>query len=255
MGTAWLTVLRFLPRAVACLVWILAGLLTIALTYSLGGLAYRLWTKKYWSWILLWICGVRVSTRGAPRLDGPVLWVVNHVSWIDIFVLNGVRSTAFVAKSEIRSWPLIGWLAAGAGTLFIERASRHAVHKVGQSIEQHFDRGQSVGLFPEGTTSPGFDVLPFYANLFESARKSGTAIQPVALRYYHHGVRSDFAAYVGDETLIRNLWRVLGGVGVSIELVFLPVIWGAEGTTGEVPPPRALLGRMARDAIRAVLVT
>ncbi len=250
-----MTVLRFVPRAIACLVWILIGLLMIALTFPLGALPYRLWAKKHWSRILLWICGLRVSSMGTPCLDGPVLWVLNHVSWVDIFVLNGVRSTAFVAKSEIRSWPLIGWLAAGADTIFIERASRHAVHQAGQAIAQHFERGQSVGLFPEGTTSPGFDVLAFYANLFEPARKSGTAIQPVALRYYHQGGRSDFAAYVGEETLAGNLWRLLGGSGVSIEVVFLPVIWAGGQTPGGAPPTRTQLGRLAREAIRAELLT
>ena len=102
---------------------------------------------------------MRVTQQGEPVLHGGVLWVVNHISWLDIFFLNGVRATAFIAKSEIRQWPVIGWLVAGAGTIFIERASRHAVHKVGLAMQTHFARKQAVGLFPEGTTSPGFDLM------------------------------------------------------------------------------------------------
>lgn len=188
---------------------------------------------------------------GAPIVDGPVLFVVNHVSWLDIFILNCTRATAFVAKSEIRTWPLIGWLANGADTIFIERASRHAVHKVGESMRQHFAQSQAVGLFPEGTTSSGYALLPFYANLFEPARKSRASIQPVVLKYYHFGRRSDFAAFVGEQTLLQNMWCVLGGTGTAIEMIFLPVIWDGEGE----PPVRAELSRAAHQMMTQTLIS
>ena len=243
-------VARFTLRASLVAFWICCGLLIIALTYPWIGLSGRLWAKKYWSKILLALCGVRVSQLGAPVLQGGVLWVVNHISWLDIFVLNCVRATAFVAKSEIRHWPLIGWLAAGAGTIFIERASRHAVHKVGHAMQAHFAREQAVGLFPEGTTSSGFDLLPFYANLFEPARKAATRIQPVALLYFHQGRRSDLAAFVGEQTLLESLWCVLSASGLSIEIHFLPTLLEAGA---ESPPPRTVLSRLARETIAAVV--
>ncbi len=201
--------------------WLFVGLLTIGLVYPLTGLQRRLSIKRRWSRRLLRICGIDLHVSGQPPEQGPVLWVVNHVSWLDIFVLNHARSTTFVAKHEIRHWPLIGWLAAGADTIFIEREYRHAVQRVGQAMQARFEQGQAVGLFPEGTTSPGFDVLPFYANLFEPARRAAVPIQAVALIYSHHGKRSDYAAFVGEETLLRNMWRVLGTTGLSIEVVFL----------------------------------
>lgn len=249
MGSLCLKGLRFLVRALVALSWVLSGLLFMALTFAVIGLPARQWFKKYWSIVLLWFCGVRVTQRGTPVAQGAVLWVVNHVSWLDIFVLNRVRATAFVAKSEIRHWPLIGWLARGADTIFIERASRHAVHKVGEAMQQRFAHAQAVGLFPEGTTSPGFSVLPFYANLFEPARRVGASVQPVALRFYHHGIRSDFAAFVGEQTLLHNMWCVLGGTGTSVEMVFLPVIWDGQGE----PPVRAELSRLAHRAINLTL--
>lgn len=243
-------VTRFTLRASLVAFWICCGLLIIALTYPWIGLSGRLWAKKYWSKILLALCGVRVTQRGTPILHGGVLWVVNHISWLDIFVLNCVRATAFVAKSEIRHWPLIGWLAAGAGTIFIERASRHAVHKVGLAMQTHFAREQAVGLFPEGTTSSGFDLLPFYANLFEPARKAAVQIQPVALLYFHQGRRSDLAAFVGEQTLLESLWQVLSSSDLSIEIHFLPTLLeaGAENAL-----PRVELSRLARGAIGQVV--
>ena len=241
--------LRFLIRACLALVWVIAGLIHIVLTFPLLSLSARDYSKKYWSAVLLKICGVRVTSAGKPLLQGPVLFVVNHVSWLDIFILNCTRATAFVAKSEIRHWPLIGWLANGADTIFIERASRHAVHKVGESMRQHFAQGQAVGLFPEGTTSTGYTLLPFYANLFEPARKAGACIQPVVLKYYHHGHRSDFAAFVGEQTLLHNMWCVLGGTGTSVEMIFLPLVWDGVGD----PPVRAELSRAAHHLMGQTL--
>ena len=242
---------RFLIRASLALVWIMTGLFHVALVYPLLGLSARHYSKKCWSKVLLNICGVRVKQAGHAVLEGPVLFVVNHVSWIDIFILNCARATAFIAKSEIRKWPLIGWLANGADTIFIERASRHAVHKVGESMRQHFEQNQAVGLFPEGTTSTGYTLLPFYANLFEPARKAGACIQPVVLKYYHHGRRSDFAAFVGEQTLLHNMWCVLGGTGTTVEMIFLPIIWDGDGQA----PVRAELSRTAHQVMGQTLAS
>lgn len=246
-----MNVVLFALRAPLVALWVLLGLTTIGLVFPLAGRRGRLAIKKHWSRGLLGLCGIRVRIQGEPIRTGPVLWAVNHVSWLDIFVLNVVRATAFVAKQEIRRWPVIGWLAAGADTIFIERGYRHAVHRAGQAMKLRFSREQPVGLFPEGTTSDGFDVLNFYGNLFEPAREPGVAIQPVALRYYHQGERSALAAFVGEESLLQNLWRVLGTTGVSVELAFLPFI----GAPDEDKPPRAELAKHARELIREVVAS
>jgi len=244
-----LSLIRFVPRAIAISLWVLGGLLTIATCFWWVGLNTRLWLKQQWSKGLLWLCGVSVRVHGEPELKGPVLWAVNHVSWLDIFVLNVVRSTTFVAKQEIRRWPLLGWLAAGADTIFIERGFRHAVQRVGHAIQKRFARGQVVGLFPEGTTSEGFDVLSFYGNLFEPGRRIEVTIQPVALTYFYLGQRSAMPAFVGEESLIRNLWRILGANGVSVGLTFLPPV----AVAGQEKPLRAALAAQTREAIRAVV--
>lgn len=243
--------LRFSLRALLVLTWVMLGLIVIVLVFPLLKHSGRLRAKQYWSVVLLWLSGVQVSHAGVPLLSGPVLWVVNHVSWLDIFVVNTVRAVVFIAKSEIRQWPLLGWLANGAGSIFIERASRHAVQKVGREMKEIFELDQVVGLFPEGTTSQGYDLLPFYANLFEPARRANVPIQPVALLFFHHGKRSDFAAFVGEENLIQNLWKVLGGTGVRIEVEFLAPIWLPDGLPA---PARAELGARAHQVLREVVL-
>ena len=249
MGARRLKPLRFAVRAVLALTWILVGLLILGLVFPLVSLGRQLWLKQQWSRVLLWISGIAWRVRGEPVREGPVLFAINHVSWLDIFVLNCARPTTFVAKSEIRSWPLIGWLAAGADTIFIERGFRHAVHRVGLAMQKRFERHQAVGLFPEGTTSEGFELLPFYANLFEPAIQSRIKVQPVALRFHHRGVRSSHAAFVGEQTLLANIWRVFSDGGVMIEMVFLSPSW--DGT--EPVPSRAELARHTREIIRPAL--
>ncbi|WMD18715.1 1-acyl-sn-glycerol-3-phosphate acyltransferase [Achromobacter seleniivolatilans] len=243
--------LRFVLRLTLVLPLILFGLLCVGLVYPFIGPKTRAWLNRTWSRCLMAVCGLRVVFKGEPRMTGPVLLVANHVSWIDIFVLNSARATSFVAKSEIRSWPVIGWLVAGAGTLFIERGQRHAVHAMGEAMQARFKLGDAVGLFPEGTTTEGFELLPFHASLFEPARTTGVEIQPVALRFLQHGKRNGFAAFVGEESLVANLWRVMGATGLSVEVVFLPVL-ATKHADGSLPT-RLELSHQAREAIQGAL--
>lgn len=241
-------VLRFATKLSLTLTWVFVGLILLFAVFPFVPLARRLAIKRWWSKVLLQLCAIKVRYVGSPLQTGPVLWVINHVSWLDIFALNQVRAAVFIAKSEIRRWPVLGGLVTGADTIFIERASRHALKKVGHAMQEKFDRQQVVGLFPEGTTSPGYDLLPFYANLFEPARRANVPIQPVALLYFHQGKRSDFAAFVGEENLLQNIWKVFGGKGVRIEIQFLPPLCPPD--VGDTPT-RAQLGRWAHQRIRA----
>jgi 1-acyl-sn-glycerol-3-phosphate acyltransferase len=243
--------LRFLPRCAAVIVLVLLGLLLTGTAYPWIGMRGRSALNQTWSRCLLWICGIRLTVRGVPLMGEPVLVVANHVSWLDIFVINAVRPTAFIAKSEIRKWPVIGWLVAGAGTVFIQRGQRHAIQAAGEAMKRRFALGEAVGLFPEGTTSEGFSLLPFHGSLFEPARQAQVAIQPLTLRFLRNGKRDAYAAFVGDETLVGNLWRVLSTTGLAVETVYLPALAlaGADGT----PATRAELAHKARAAIASQL--
>lgn len=223
--------LLFPVRLALLLVWGLGGLITVLIAFPLLPLGARHWLIRQWSRVLLACCGVKVLHRGDPKREGAVLWVANHVSWVDIFVMDSVRAVAFIAKSDIRKWPLVGWLVAGAGTLFIERGRRHAVRAVGQQMNVRFNRGEAVGLFPEGTTSPGMDVAPFHTSLFEPALRARVDIQPVALVFLQNGQRSTRYAFVGEQTLMHNIWLLLTGTGIAIEMEFCPVISAQECAT------------------------
>lgn len=216
--------LLFLPRAIFVIIWIVLSLLSVAVVYPFVSLPIRNAMNHYWSRALVFICGVKVRVVGQPIEHGAALWVANHVSWIDIFVLNSVRCVAFIAKSDIRHWPVIGWLVAKAGTVFIERGQRHAIKAVGDQMKQRFTQGEVLGLFPEGTTSGGLDVRPFHASLFEPAILAQVDIQPIALRFSHRGHRSDYVAFVGEQNLVQNLWFLLGTTGIVVEVVFLPLL-------------------------------
>jgi len=250
--------LRFFIRMLGVVTGLLLGLLTVITVFPWARPATRAWLTRHWSCALLAVCGIAVRVTGQPVRHGAVLTVANHVSWIDIFVLNRVRATAFIAKSEVRRWPLIGWLAAGAGTLFIARGARHAVRAASRQMHQRFQAGGAVGLFPEGTTSTGETVQPFHASLFAPALDAAVTIQPVALRFFHrrgpHTTRSATAAFVGEETLVANLWRVLGETGLSVEATYLPIlsIVAADGQV-QAQQARQSLARAAQAAIASVV--
>ncbi|MGF1546137.1 MAG: lysophospholipid acyltransferase family protein [Thiotrichales bacterium] len=166
------------------------------------------------------LCGLRVSHRGTP-LRQPALWVANHVSWLDIPVLGGSGLVGFLSKAEVRRWPVIGWLAARAGTLFIARGGANASTEASSSIARRLAAGHSVVLFPEGTTSNGHSVLRFHARLFAPALEHRLAIQPVALRYLDaDGKPHPKVPYIDDQNLLDNLWNILGEPSIAVEVVF-----------------------------------
>jgi len=123
------------------------------------------------------------------------------------------RHCRFVAKSDIKQWPLIGTLSTGGGTLYIERENRRDAMRVVHHMRESLAAGEIVGVFPEGTTGDGKQVLPFHANLFQAAISAGAPVQPVALRYVdaQTGTDSESPLWLGDDTLVASLWRTVAG--------------------------------------------
>jgi 1-acyl-sn-glycerol-3-phosphate acyltransferase len=199
---------------------------------------------RWWSRIVLRMCGVRLRVAG--RLEGTGrgrMLVLNHISWIDIYVVHAFHPTRFVAKSEIRGWPLIGYLCDRTGTIFIERGRRHAVHQANQQIAQLLRHGASIGVFPEGTTSDGSGLLPFHANLIQAAIEAETPIQPVALRYQKpRGELATDAAYIGETSLWESFCMIIQGAPiVAVATILAPI-----PTSGKT---RHQVAREARAAI------
>jgi 1-acyl-sn-glycerol-3-phosphate acyltransferase len=139
--------------------------------------------------------------------------VANHISWLDILVVHAARHCRFVSKSDVKHWPLLGTLATGGGTLYIEREKRRDAMRVVHHMAQSLKAGEVVAVFPEGTTGDGRALLPFHGNLIQAAISTQAPVQPVALRYLDagSGKDSDGPLYLGDDTLVGSLWRTLAG--------------------------------------------
>ena len=166
---------------------------------------------QVWSLQLLALWGIHVQVQGQPVLAGPALLVANHISWLDISVMHAARHCRFVSKSDIRAWPLVGKLATGAGTLYIERSSRKDALRMVRDMADALRGGDVVAVFPEGTTSDGRELLPFHANLIQSAIEADAPVQPLSLKFVdaRTGETSLAPCYIGDDTLIGSMWRTL----------------------------------------------
>lgn len=151
--------------------------------------------------------------------------VANHVSWLDIFAINAVAPMRFVAKQEIRRWPVVGWLVARADTVFIRRGCRASAQSVSETVAMVLREGDRVVVFPEGTTTDGTGIKPFKSGLFQAAAKAGVAVQPLVLRYpLTGGGVNSVPAYYDDITLWQSLCAVLQQPQCEVEIHVLPPI-------------------------------
>lgn len=200
---------------------------------------------KNWSRQLLNILNIGIRTEGewSVRGEGGCLVVANHVSWLDVFVLNTIYPSRFIAKAEVRSWPLIGWLCKRSNTIFIERAMRQDAASINQRVSLLLKQGVCIGLFPEGTTTDGKQVGHFHSALIQPAIDAGAMLCPVALRYQdENGKQSSAATFTDDMTLFQSIWRILRSPRFDALLVFTPPL----ATAGE---NRRMLARTAQAAI------
>ncbi len=171
-----------------------------------------------------------VAVPGTLQRDGidPLttgrLALANHVSWLDIFAINAVMPSRFVAKAEIGKWPLLGLLVSRGGTLYIERGRRHAVAAMNRTVSEHLKLGETVVVFGEGTTTDGSELLPFHSNLIAPAIDVGAAIWPIAIRYTERGKRTSAAAFIDEMGLITSLARILVAQQLAVEVAVLPPI-------------------------------
>jgi 1-acyl-sn-glycerol-3-phosphate acyltransferase len=164
----------------------------------------------------------RVTGRGFTP-GGPCLLVVNHVSWLDVQVLNAVFDARFVAKSETAAWPVVGAIARGFGTFFLRRGSiRDAARVVGR-VTAAIARGETVAVFPEGTTTDGLRLGRFHPAFFQAAIDAGVPVHPVAIRYRRpDGTISTAAPFVGDMTFLASLLRIAREPALTAELSLCP---------------------------------
>jgi 1-acyl-sn-glycerol-3-phosphate acyltransferase len=242
---------RLAWRLVRVVVHLLRGLATCALVFPWAGAGLRERLVRRWSARLLAICRVRVEhAPGAPPLAHALI-VSNHVSWLDIFLINSLHPCRFVAKAEIRAWPVLGWLVAQAGTVFIARGNRRDLRHIFKGLVDALGQGQRVAFFPEGTTAGQGQLLPFHANLFEAAIDAGVPVQPYALAYLDaSGGWHPAVDYTGDTTFVDSILRILQGEPVVARLGCLAPITSQGAHRRELSAQaQAAIGRALGSAV------
>jgi 1-acyl-sn-glycerol-3-phosphate acyltransferase len=215
-------ILRLLRLARAAL-HLLRGLVVASVVFPWISRTARAARKRRWSRELLSILSVSVRERNAPeRFSDRCMLVLNHISWLDIFVINARSPATFIAKSEIRNWPIVGWLCTLVGTLYIARGKPHAARQASRAIVAELERGALIAIFPEGTTTFGRSLEPFHAALFQPALDAGATLQPVALRYLDStGRHTDAAGYVGETSFLETVWTIVSTRHIVAELKLL----------------------------------
>lgn len=201
--------------------------------------------------LLIRLIGIRVHAVGRPAAERPLLIAANHVSWTDIVVLGSIMPVSFVAKAEVRRWPLFGQLARLQRTVFVRRDARREAGDQVAEIAKRLDAGEVLVLFPEGTSADGNRVLPFKSTLFSAVAGTGARVQPVAIAYTRlHGIPMGralrpHAAWTGDQPLLPHLGRLLSTGGLDVEVHF------GEPLPGEVD--RKTLAREAERQVAAMM--
>lgn len=176
-----------------------------------------------WCREVLNVLAIRLTLHGEtpPGRVSSVLFVANHISWMDILIINACRRVRFVAKAEVRQWPLVGWMAARTGTLFLKRTSPRELARVTKSVATFLRRGDCIALFPEGTTTDGSSVQSFHSGLFESAVTAEALVWPVAIKYERSdGSLDTDIAFVGNQSLVSSIVNVLARPATQARLSF-----------------------------------
>jgi 1-acyl-sn-glycerol-3-phosphate acyltransferase len=219
------------------------------------GLPSRRWIPMVFHRICVPMFGLRISVRGHPAAERPLLMIANHSSWLDITVLSSLLPAVFIAKSEIAGWPLFGLFAKLQRSVFVDRSRRQATGEVNRTIASRLAEGDAVVLFGEGKASDGNQVLPFRTALLGALRdaleeRGNGFVQPVSIAYTRlHGLpmgrqHRPLAAWYGDMDLLPHLIRVLSEGAIDVVVTF--------GAPLEVEPlaDRKSLARSTEEAVR-----
>jgi 1-acyl-sn-glycerol-3-phosphate acyltransferase len=211
-------------RMLRAVVHVLHGMLVMTRFPKLDA-AGRHQRIQWWSVGLLRAVGLTLHVTGTPR-PGANLIVANHISWLDILAIHAALPHArFVSKADVLDWPLLGWLIRNAGTLFIERERKRDAVRVIHAVAEALQAGDSVAVFPEGTTGEGPELLPFHANLLQAAVSTETPVQPVVLRFSDDSAAfSKSVVYIGDTSLLQSVWRVVSARGLQAHVHVLPAV-------------------------------
>ncbi len=191
------------------------------------------------------IIGIDIQVHGKPAAS-PAFIVANHISWLDILIISSVLPVSFLSKIEVRKWPIVGTLAAKAGTLFIHRGSKNGAAEAIDLMQTKLNAGHSVASFPEAKTTDGTSVHKFHARLFAAAIETGKVIQPVAICYPHENGINPIVPYIEDPNLIRHAFQIMSAKCTVAEVTFCKPIQ-SKGHK------RKHIAQLSRDAIANVV--
>lgn len=225
----------------------------LALLFLGRGIHQQPTAQKLFTWWNRRICKIfraETTISGHPNQEA-TLYVMNHISWFDIPVLAALKPLHFLSKAEVRRWPIIGWLSARAGTLFIERGATGAAEKSLLEIVECLQSGGSVVIFPEGTTTDGSRVRNFHGRLLQAAIDAKIKIQPIALRYPYLGSINPYVPYIDDMTFADSVLGLIRSRPLHVELHFLEPIDPHMAEDGE--NARKQLAQLARHRICSTL--
>jgi 1-acyl-sn-glycerol-3-phosphate acyltransferase len=243
----WRT-LRYIARAPMLLLHILISgplallvLNPVAARLRVGDTTLEKFMISWWSGALVRRFGFRIRRFGEP-LPGAVLYVANHISWLDIELMHSQRPVSFVAKSEIERWPFVGWLSARAGTIFHRRGNTDSLATVMNIVVERLRAGEPVGVFPEGGSGHGDKIGTFHARIFQTALDANVPVQPVALRYGRNGRQDPNVPFGRKEGFFPNFLRVLGNPPMDAEIHFLEPV-------AATPDARRRMAEQSRERI------
>jgi 1-acyl-sn-glycerol-3-phosphate acyltransferase len=209
----------------------------LRLIHAFGRAFWILWIKfprlnrerkleeiKAWSQHTLEILGIEVlhetSLTKIEQSASPLMFVANHVSWVDALIIQSIQPSIFVAKAEVKAWPIVGSIAKGCGVVFVNRGSPSSARRMVDEVSSALHHGYCVAVFPEGTSSEGSSVSLFHANLFEAAINHHIQIQPLAIRYTNPatGALCLKAAFIGDIGFVQSLHQVMTSTGIQAKV-------------------------------------
>ncbi len=210
-----LRISAFLLALVFVLPFVIFGILLAKL---LGNRDTNEFILVYWSRLLCFICGLKVYVHG-QKPESPVFLVANHVSWLDIPIIHSLMLAGFVAKSEIKYWPILGWITMVGDTLFLKRGNAKSRKGVITQIKKRLINKRSVAVFPEGTVTDGSYLRTFHRQLIHAAIETKTPILPVAIKFLNFdGTRNDKVGFLNNEFFITHVWRILSLPNSTVEI-------------------------------------
>ncbi len=213
-------------RAARVSVHVFAGIATTTFVFPRADAERRRALTRRWCRRLLELLRIEARVHGdIGGHGGNVLLVANHISWLDIFVLNAERPSRFVAKAELADWPVAGRLIRGAGTIFLQRARKSDTHRVNHIAAEALASGDVIVVFPEGTTTDGREVLRFHGSLLQPICDAKGHVLPVAIRYRDaDGGHGSAVEYVGETSFAESFWRVCGERRITVDLYAAPAL-------------------------------